>query len=70
MALTNLTKVSSTGIQPGLTIDTHNIEADGINVVGIVTATEFHGDGSNLTNVGGAASGVSEAIAIAYSIAL
>ena len=70
MALTDLTKVSSSGIAAGVSIDGHSLEANGVNVSGIVTATEFHGDGSNLTNVSAGAAGISTALVIAYAVAL
>jgi len=68
MALERLTRIGSTGISTTASIVTHNI-----NSTGIVTATEFYGGGSNLTGIsggGGGGGGVSQALAIAYSIAL
>jgi hypothetical protein len=41
-----LTKITQGVIKPGENFDTHNI-----NSTGIITATEFHGDGSNLTGL-------------------
>ena len=41
-----LTKITQGVIKPNENYDTHNI-----NSTGIVTATEFHGDGSNLTGL-------------------
>ena len=66
MALERLTRIGSTGISTTASIVTHNI-----NSTGIVTATEFYGGGSNLTGIsGGGGGGISQALAIAYSIAL
>ena len=42
-----LTKITQGVIKPNENYDTRNI-----NSTGIVTATEFHGDGSNLSDVG------------------
>jgi len=42
-----LTKITQGVIKPGENFDTHNI-----NSTGIITATAFHGDGSNLTGTG------------------
>ena len=42
-----LTKITQGVIKPNENYDTHNI-----NSTGIVTATEFHGDGSKLNDVG------------------
>ena len=42
-----LTKITQGVIKPNENYDTHNI-----NSTGIVTATEFHGDGSKLSDVG------------------
>ena len=41
-----LTKITQGVIKPNENYDTHNI-----NSTGIVTATQFHGDGSNLTGL-------------------
>ena len=41
-----LTKITKGVIKPNENYDTHNI-----NSTGIVTATQFHGDGSNLTGL-------------------
>jgi len=41
-----LTKITRGVIKPNENYDTHNI-----NSTGIITATEFHGDGSNLTGL-------------------
>ena len=41
-----LTKITRGVIKPNENYDTHNI-----NSTGIVTATQFHGDGSNLTGL-------------------
>lgn len=70
MALTNRTRVDGSGIAPGVSLDTHAIDANHVNVTGIVTATEFHGDGSKLTNVSAGAAGISTALVIAYATAL
>jgi len=42
-----LTKITQGVIKPGENFDTHNI-----NSTGIITATSFFGDGSNLSGVG------------------
>ena len=42
-----LTKITQGVIKPGENFETHHI-----NSTGIITATAFHGDGSNLTGVG------------------
>ena len=42
-----LTKITQGVIKPGENFETHNI-----NSTGIITATAFHGDGSNLTGTG------------------
>ena len=67
MALERLTRIGSAGISTTASIVTNNI-----NATGIVTATEFYGGGSNLTGIsgGGGGGGISQALAIAYSIAL
>ena len=39
--------------QTGLDLGTGNITGHNLHSTGIVTATEFHGDGSNLTGVSG-----------------
>ena len=71
MALTDLTKVSSSGIAQGVDLNTHAIGAQHVHVVGVVTATEFHGDGSQLTNLNtGGFTGISTALVIAYATAL
>ena len=41
-----LTKITRGVIKPNENYDTHNI-----NSTGIITATQFHGDGSNLTGL-------------------
>ena len=41
-----LTKITQGVIKPNENYDTHNI-----NSTGIITATQFHGDGSNLTGL-------------------
>ena len=41
-----LTKITKGVIKPNENYDTHNI-----NSTGIITATQFHGDGSNLTGI-------------------
>ena len=41
-----LTKITKGVIKPNENYDTHNI-----NSTGIITATQFHGDGSNLTGL-------------------
>ena len=46
MALTKITKITKGVIKPNENYDTHNI-----NSTGIITATQFHGDGSNLTGL-------------------
>ena len=46
MALTELTKVTGPGIHTQSNINSHNI-----NSTGIITATKFVGDGSDLTNL-------------------
>ena len=48
MTLDHLTKAGRSGINSTSNYDTHNIHS-----TGIITATAFHGDGSNLTGVGG-----------------
>ncbi len=46
-------------VKKGLEVGTGStITSDGVNVTGIVTATQFKGDGSGLTNVVGSGSGV------------
>jgi hypothetical protein len=53
------------GVQVGQnTLHSNGLDINSINVSGVVTATSFAGDGSNLSNV------TSESLAIAYSIAL
>ena len=47
MALERITKVGELGLETPLNLP------DGLNVTGVVTATSFEGDGSNLTNVSG-----------------
>jgi len=47
MALEGITKVGELGLETPLNLP------DGLNVTGVVTATSFQGDGSNLTNVSG-----------------
>lgn len=47
MALERLTKVDEKGLEAPLSL------SDGLIVAGVVTATSFIGDGSNLTNVSG-----------------
>jgi len=41
-----LTKITQGVIKPGENFETHNI-----NSTGVITATQFHGDGSNLTGL-------------------
>ena len=48
MALTELTTVTGIGIHTQSNINSHNI-----NSTGIITATKFVGDGSDLTGVSG-----------------
>jgi hypothetical protein len=47
MALEGLTKVDEKGLEAPLSL------SDGLIVSGVITATSFIGDGSNLTNVSG-----------------
>jgi hypothetical protein len=48
MALERLTQVTSAGINTSITITIQNISASGI-----ITATSFRGDGSQLTGITG-----------------
>ena len=57
MALERLTRIGSSGISTNASIVTNNI-----NSTGIVTATEFHGDGSNLTGISGGGGGISNVV--------
>lgn len=50
-----LTRITQGVIKPGENYETHNI-----NSTGIITATEFHGDGSNLTGVSGFADAIGQ----------
>tara|TARA_B100002019_G_scaffold232385_1_gene206229 strand:+ start:188 stop:403 length:216 start_codon:yes stop_codon:yes gene_type:complete len=71
MALNDRTKVGSGGLHSGISLDTHAVDANAVHVSGIVTATEFHGDGSQLTNVTITGQvGISTALVIAYATAL
>ena len=49
-----LTKVTGAVIETSSNLQTHNLHS-----TGIITATEFHGDGSNLTGVSGFATALS-----------
>ena len=69
MALNKLTKVHSTGVGDNISLDAHAIDANAIDVVGIVTATEFHKQDGSIVG-GAAAPGISTSLAIAYSTAL
>lgn len=71
MALNDRTKVGGGGLHSGISLDTHAVDANAVHVSGIVTATEFHGDGSGLTNVTITGQvGISTALVIAYATAL
>ena len=71
MTLNDRTKVGSGGLHSGISLDTHAVDANAVNVSGIITATEFHGDGSQLTNVTITGQvGISTALVIAYATAL
>jgi len=53
MALTRITKVGGNSLEDPLNF------TGGINAVGVITATSFSGDGSNLTGVSGFATALS-----------
>jgi len=44
----------------------HTLDAQGVRIAGIVTASSFVGDGSNLTGVGGVTTGKAIAMAMIF----
>ena len=68
--LSNVVEDTTPQLGGNLDVNGKDITGTGnVNLTGIVTATSFVGDGSGLTGISGGG-GISQALAIAYSIAL